>query len=67
MTYLTPQQLADRWGLRPATLADWRVKGQGPRFVKPGRTLKARVRYSLDEIEAWERANQHDHTADLTN
>jgi hypothetical protein len=65
MVFLTPQQLASRWGLRPATLADWRVKGQGPRFLKPGRTLKARVRYRLDDIEAWEQANQHEHTAAL--
>ena len=67
MSFLSPQQLADRWGLRPATLAGWRVKGQGPRLLKPGRTLKARVRYRLEDIEAWELANQHEHTAGLTN
>jgi hypothetical protein len=65
MVFLTPQQLAARWALRPATLAEWRVKGQGPRFLKPGHTPKARVRYRLDDIEDWERANQHQHTGDL--
>jgi hypothetical protein len=65
MVFLTPQQLADRWSLRPATLAEWRVKGHGPRFLKPGRTLKARVRYRLDDVEAWEHANEHEHTAAL--
>ena len=65
MIFLSPQQLAERWGLRPATLADWRVKGQGPPFLKPGRTLKARVRYRLNDVEDWERANQHRNTGEL--
>jgi hypothetical protein len=64
MVFLTPQELADCWSLRPATLVQWRVKGDGPRFLKPSRTLKARVRYRLDD-EAWEHANEHEHTAAL--
>lgn len=64
--HITPQELAERWGLKPSTLADWRVQGRGPRFFKPGQTPKARVRYRLEEIEDWERRNQHENTGELS-
>ncbi len=31
---------ADYLGLSPITLADWRVQGRGPRYVKLGRRVK---------------------------
>jgi hypothetical protein len=36
--FLTPYQLHKRWGgaISPKTLANWRVKGMGPRWVKIG-------------------------------
>lgn len=52
-THLTAYQLADRWHMHPATLANWRVEGEGPKFIKLGR----KVLYSLTEIEAWEEKN----------
>ena len=51
-THLTPPQLAERLHRKPQTLANWRVQGDGPRFI-PGRP----VLYPLAEVEAWERAN----------
>lgn len=41
------------------SLANWRTKGQGPRFVKCGK----RVLYPIAEIEAFENANLHTATS----
>lgn len=58
--YLTPEQLLQKWeGVVVAgTLANWRSKtnrGQptGPAFQKFG----TKVRYPVDAVEAYERAN----------
>jgi hypothetical protein len=32
------EELAERWGLSPVTLKAWRSRGQGPRYIKIGRT-----------------------------
>ena len=40
---------ADRLGLRPSTLTQWRWLGKGPRYRKLG----AAVRYHVDDIDAW--------------
>ena len=53
--FLDPPSLASRWGgaITTSTLAKWRMRGEGPRFLKLG----SRVLYALDEIEAWEEAH----------
>ena len=48
---LTTKEAAERMRLTARTLANWRVKGEGPRFIKMGR----KVLYPLAEIEAYER------------
>jgi hypothetical protein len=50
--FLDAPSLASRWGgaITTSTLAKWRMRGEGPRFLKLG----SRVLYALDEIEAWE-------------
>lgn len=50
--FLTPKQLAERWGgiVSVQTLANWRASGKGPRFVKIG----ARVTYDVADVVAWE-------------
>lgn len=55
--YLTPAELAKRWGgaVTTGTLANWRSKGSGPSFAKFG----SRVRYPLAKVVAWETANLH--------
>lgn len=55
--YLTPAQLATRWGdaITTGTLANWRSKGKGPAFAKFG----SRVRYRLDQVVSWEAKNLH--------
>lgn len=47
---LTPKETAERLRMTIGTLANWRVRGDGPRFVKLGR----KVLYPLPEIEAFE-------------
>lgn len=53
MTHLTPEQLAERLSLSTETLANWRLKGGGPSYIKISRQT---VRYPLAQVEAWERA-----------
>ena len=40
---------ADLIGLKPTTLAKWRIRGEGPPFHLVGRS----VRYDRADIEAW--------------
>jgi predicted site-specific integrase-resolvase len=47
---LLPKEAADRLRVSTGTLANWRVAGEGPRFMKFGR----RVLYPEREIEAFE-------------
>jgi hypothetical protein len=54
--HLTPAELAERIGLSPDTLATWRCRGVGPKFIKYGTSQQARVRYPVAEVEAWEQA-----------
>ncbi len=59
---LSPEQLSDRWGnaVGVPTLANWRVKGKGPRFVKVG----GRVRYPIVDVEQWEEKRRAASTAE---
>lgn len=51
-TWLSRQQLADRYGLPVKTLAQWAYKGTGPRYARMGR----HVRYRLSDVLDWESA-----------
>lgn len=44
---MTATKVAAETGLAVQTLANWRVLGKGPRFVRVGRS----VRYSRDEVD----------------
>lgn len=48
--FLKPEQLAIRWGVSPKTLANMRVSGTGPAYIK----LKGSVRYPLKTIKGYE-------------
>lgn len=54
MTVLTTKQLADRWGLMPKTVYNWRIAKKGPPFIKVGEGRNGRVLYRLHDIEQWE-------------
>jgi predicted DNA-binding transcriptional regulator AlpA len=50
---LTPEVLATMLEKTPASLAQWRYQGLGPRFIKAGRL----VRYRRSDVLAWLDAN----------
>jgi predicted DNA-binding transcriptional regulator AlpA len=56
---LTERQLAGEWGLSHRTLQAWRVRGDGPTYVKVGRS----VRYSKAQADAWLAQRQAANTA----
>lgn len=62
---LSTAQLAQRWGLNPGTLREWRHQGKGPRFFRPSGNLRGKVLYRMVDIEAWESAAE-DAVADAT-
>ncbi|WP_069162054.1 hypothetical protein [Nocardia altamirensis] len=51
--HATPEQLAQRWHTTPASLAQDRYRGTGPKFLKRGR----RVLYPWSEVLEWEQRN----------
>ena len=59
--YLSTDQLAARWGLRPSTLKGQRARGVGPPYETAERLASPlgapRVRYSLAQILAFEAAH----------
>ncbi len=48
---LTPRELSERWGMTPASLAQWRYLRKGPDFVKLG----GKVLYSVAAVVEFER------------
>lgn len=46
---LTLQEVAEYLGVPPATLYQWRYRGEGPSGYKVGR----HVRYRVSDVEAW--------------
>jgi len=50
--WLTRQELADRWKMPPATLAQWASQGRGPDYATFGR----HVRYALSSVLAFEQS-----------
>jgi hypothetical protein len=59
--YLTTDELAARWGLKPAAIKNQRARGIGPSYYTIPRigfpTGTPRVRYPLAQVLAFEQAN----------
>lgn len=53
---LRAAEVADMLGTSPASLANMRHRGVGPRFIKEGGLL----RYRSSDIETWIERNTHD-------
>ena len=53
--FLDTDQLAKRWGMHPQTLARWRRREAGPKFIKAQHPV--RVLYPILEIESYEQQN----------
>jgi excisionase family DNA binding protein len=50
---LTTKEAADYFRIQPNTIEQWRVKGQGPKFVKIGRCIRYRptdIKDYLDQM-----------------
>ncbi|MDP7559061.1 MAG: helix-turn-helix domain-containing protein [Planctomycetota bacterium] len=58
--HLNQIELADRWNISERTLERWRWTGEGLAFLKIG----GRVRYRLEDIEAYESENIFEASAD---
>lgn len=54
--HLTPEDLAERFGVPVKTVYDWNSKGTGPRYMKIGR----HARYRPADVRAWEIAQYTD-------
>jgi hypothetical protein len=54
---ITSKQLAERWGMSPGTLENWRGKRKGPNFIKLGKGRNAQVLYRLRDVEEFESQN----------
>lgn len=53
--FLTTQELADRWGLSPRTLDNWRAQDKGPKYLKiGGDSFKSTVLYKLRDVVEYE-------------
>jgi hypothetical protein len=63
--FLTSKQLAERWQMHPGSLANWRVQGKGPKFVRFGMNQPgaAKALYPLSEVEAFEAKHLRKNTA----
>lgn len=61
MELLTEKETSEFLKVKSATLRTWRTRGQGPVFIKIGRS----VRYRMQDLEAWitERTFSNTHEA----
>lgn len=50
--WLTRPEVAKRLRVAPATMAEWAMKGIGPRYARFGKY----ARYRLSDVIAWEEA-----------
>lgn len=50
---LTTEQLAERWGISPQTLDNWRSSKKGPDYVKMGGVIV----YRLEDVRRYEMGN----------
>ncbi len=53
-TYLTPEELAERWRVNVKTLANWRSNKTGPQYLKLGGRRNTRVMYPIAAVYAYE-------------
>jgi hypothetical protein len=59
--HLLPKEAAERLRVSAGTLANWRVEGGGPRYIKLGR----KVVYPIAELEAFELPRLRSNTAEV--
>ncbi|QGU02162.1 hypothetical protein CKALI_06465 [Corynebacterium kalinowskii] len=57
--YISANVLEEATGIKATTLANWRSRKIGPPFVK----IEGAVRYPVDEVEAWIKAQNPERVA----
>ena len=57
----SPAETAELLGIAPQTMAHWRVRGCGPRYLLLNRRC---VRYRLSDIRAWLESRTQESTAE---
>jgi transposase-like protein len=55
---LHPRQVAERYGITPETLSNWRRERKGPPFIRLGSGPRPRAMYRLDDVLEWERKHK---------
>lgn len=65
-TILPTAEAAEYLSRQSQTLRKWRLSGVGPRYIRMGRGLRARVGYRLSDLEAWLEARTFDSTSQET-
>lgn len=58
-TFLTPDDLANRWNITSNTLSQWRWNGRGPQFLKIGH----KIFYDIKDVELFEEQKRHQSTS----
>lgn len=58
--HMTPEQLAVRYSVHTGTLANWRTRGCGPRYIKIGK----QVLYAREDVLRWEEEQKKRSTAE---
>lgn len=61
MKYLSTEETAEHMRVSQSWLAKSRLSGEGPPFIKAGRT----VLYDLDDLDAWLSSKKRVSTSDL--
>lgn len=61
---LDTMEAAAHLSRRPQTLRRWRMVGAGPRYIRMGRGLRARVGYRRSDLDAWCKARTFKSTAE---
>jgi hypothetical protein len=62
--FLTTEQLARLLHRKEQTIRTWRLKGNGPKYVRLGNGTKAPVVYRWRDVETWLEERTYRHTAD---
>jgi predicted DNA-binding transcriptional regulator AlpA len=60
-TLLDTKAVASQLDIKPNTLAQWRISGDGPRFINVGRL----VRYRQEDVDEWIGLNARMSTSDI--
>lgn len=65
-TLLKPADAAAELEVAVRTLANWRVQGIGPRFIRLGGGTRGPIRYEQEEVDAYKASRTKSSTSDVS-